>query len=394
MCQVKPYPRCSRDAYNDWEAASKSLADITNPDAIRDGDEEKLNRQIATKQQIFDKRDREFSVASLSGVKNAKANLYAHENGTLKEPLTPEQIVKHRAVIERYNQISADPELLDGVKREAFLRKKLGKYEELHRLNPNLPVDTSPIGGNPRLTADALTFFSTITPEVKRDLTPQEQEALEQAQANLGTEDYLPVEKAKGKTVKKQAKKKFNIARPLDAFKADKPVLAPLREESIPKPLVLPPRHRSMTTPGSEQKSPTRPGLIRTGGEKRENDIPASGVQPVSPAPTGEPKEQWKPREGLIRTGGENRANDIPQNAGQGSAPTPLPALPPRHRSLTPPAPSSSTGEPKEQWKPREGLIRAGGEKRENDIPTNSPAPSSATPEKIGWLEKLLGGGK
>lgn len=164
----------------------------------------KLMKQIATKERVLDRRNRDWSVACVGGERNARMKLCAHEQGITQTPTDPklaqkylDELVHARRIAQRMNDLRSDPAELESVRREQFIRNTLGKYEAA-RLAGDTEKAMSYVKGNPRLVVDAFTFLRNL-PHVKgqngRDLDAAETTALEFALTQLDDAvDYLPAD--------------------------------------------------------------------------------------------------------------------------------------------------------------------------------------------------------
>lgn len=296
MCKPKPFPRCIGDSYSDWQKASQALIAVSDEKAIREQDPEKLNRLIQRKQDIYNKRDREFSLAAVAGEKNAKANLYAHKIGEVD--LTPDEIIKFRNIVQRVEDIRSEPKKLEGVRRERYIRTVLGNYLVAVKKNPKQDIASSSIGGNPKLTYDALMFLSLLTEQQggrERDdqgkrLTEVEQSALAAARAHIALEggvEYLPAESTQGKAKNPVLPKGAKSTQP-----RRQPVLPQLAKPTEPRKQPVPPKgvksvERTLTPPAPLPTPPVR-------------SLPPRRASLTAPAPQQEPEAPKKRTAGWL----------------------------------------------------------------------------------------------
>lgn len=265
MCQAKPGVRCAAHTYTDLRKAEKSLLSAQNQqrevevyiasvDTSGMEDTErvawsqqaealrvKASNTVASKEVIYEKRDRQFSVGCLSAEKNSRMVLNAvrsgentlvkrwqdaedagdkdtslrikkyqadHGDSTL---LSDEEREKHTRILERVDAIRSGGHY-EVVQREAVLLGQCHKYETERKQYPNLPLTDTTLGQskNPRLIADTLTRLSSLLKnEGGRDLTTEEKRWLEHVKQFPG-KDYLatPAPKATLPKPKQPAERK------------------------------------------------------------------------------------------------------------------------------------------------------------------------------------------
>lgn len=214
MCQAKPGVRCASHTYTDLLKAEASLSkaqqqqqDIETFIASVDtsqmdtgtseqweakvkGLRSKATATVSAKQKIYEKRDKQFSVACLSAEKNSRAVLSAQQSGQVS--VSDEEQAKHHRIVERVDAVRSGG-YTEVVQREAVLLGYCHKYEQERRKYPDLPLTKTVLGksGNPRLIADTLNRLNSLPKdEGGRTLTEDEQSWLDSVKMYPGR-DYL-----------------------------------------------------------------------------------------------------------------------------------------------------------------------------------------------------------